>query len=298
MPDTIHAVMVGKTNTLFMTHEDYERNHPQRARVAQQIHAGRRDFPCPGALRIADPTLTVVTIQCDVCGARFGCPQAKLDRARLVQDRLDASRIPLAIATKSYDKHTGNEAARAVCRMLIERWGTDHQPHPPFVVGPTGRGKTHLLAMTARELVMRNLVGVRYWAVPDLLASARRRMDSGFDDNAEAFIAKQTDAELLILDDLGAENTTGWALEVIQRIVDAREQLLDRPIMGATNVPPEAWDDAFGDRTASRLRGMTTLVEVTGDDYRERDTTPATAGNVTRLDTRRNAPSDQPPTDA
>jgi DNA replication protein DnaC len=294
------AVLVTATDPQLATHHEWEVRHPKRAETARawerlreadhrRAHPGddaptfvpAREFPCRGIIRLTDREGPIWTAQCDACGQRWGAPRNEIDRDRLISTRLQRSRLPMDLATRDYDKTRGNEAARAVVRLLLEHWGTDRQPHPPFLHGPTGRGKTHMLVKAGYELVRRELAMVRYWSVPDLLAAARRHMDTGSDEgrNADEFIDRQAAAGLLILDDLGAEQQTAWGSDVLHRIIDHRESR-GLPVMGATNVPAERWADAFGDRLASRLAGCTTAIEVTGDDYREKDTTPPRAGGV------------------
>lgn len=294
---TFHTIEVTANDPEYEPHHQYEVKHPARAEHARHIadrhrhrHEQRggdpdayeplRAFPCPGILRIANRELKVWTIQCDVCGTRWGAPRGAIDRDLLVNHRMHHSRLSLAMATATYEKTPGNEAARAVCRVLIERWGSPQQPHPPMLVGPTGRGKTHLLMVTAHQLVNRHLAQVRYWTFPEFLAAARRRMDQG-GEGADEFVERQAGVQLLILDDLGAEQDTPWGREVLQRVVDARDRL-GLSLMGATNLAESQWADRWGARTASRINGMTTHVGIEGEDWRE-TRPPVAAGNVVPL---------------
>lgn len=269
-------ITVSPSDPEFMSHHEFEIKNPRRHQAAKERAAHQddpgREFPCRGTIRLTHRDMTVWTAQCDVCGSWWAIPRTRVDGQLLTNNRLRNARLPGDLATREYKKHAGNEAARAVCRILVERWGTDLQPHPPFMYGATGRGKTHLLALTGMELIRRRLVQVRYWTAPDLLAAVRRQIDKG---NPDAFVYRESGVELLILDDLGAEQQTDWGRDVIHRIVDRRdrEQL---PLMGATNIEHGLWADVFGDRVASRLAGCTSVVEVTGDDWRERerDTNP------------------------
>ena len=296
---TLTPVLVGPADPEYMSHHEFEVKNPRRKLMAEHRERARvsdglppsREAQCGGTMRFADRALSVWTVQCDACGQRFGIPRQRVDRELLVAGRLRQAGIPNDLAHRDYEKTTGNEAARSVCRILVERWDTDLEPHPPLLYGATGRGKSHLLAKTALALVRLKLAHVRYWTVPDLLAAARQRIG---DNASESFIARQASVELLVLDDMGAEQQTDWSREVLHRIVDHREREGLR-LMGATNVDQGVWADVFGDRVASRLAACTTAVELTGDDWRERDTKPNRgAGNVVPLHGRRDAP---PPND-
>lgn len=300
--ETIRTVHVTVNDPPLGSHHEFEVRHPRAAERAHAIEARRRadwkgdpdayrpsrEFPCKGMRRLTDRDSTVWTIQCDGCGAVWGIPRSQIDTEILASNRLSTSRIPVDLATRPYEKTHGNEAARAMVRVLIERWGSDLAIHPPLVWGATGRGKSHLIASAAYELARRRLALVRFWTVPELLAAARRWIDR--DGGPDEFIGRQASVELLVLDDLGAEHSTGWAQDVLYRLLDHRERH-GLPVMGATNLEPGVWADVMGDRIASRLSALSTAVEITGDDYRERDTPPGGVGNVVPL------PPRTPPTD-
>jgi DNA replication protein DnaC len=104
-----------------------------------------------------------------------------------------------------------------------------------------------------------------------LLEKVKQGFNDGESDQvkktaADAWERAKT-AELLVLDDIGAERPTEWAQDQIQGLVDYR-YMHELPILMATNIPPRAWDDTFGPRTASRMRGMTLPFELGGKDLR------------------------------
>jgi len=76
-------------------------------------------------------------------------------------------------------------------------------------------------------------------------------------------------ADLLILDDLGAEKPTEWALEKIYQLVNLRYESL-RPMIATTNLDLNSLERLLGERTFGRLIEMCLPVEVSGEDYRKR----------------------------
>jgi DNA replication protein DnaC len=98
-----------------------------------------------------------------------------------------------------------------------------HDPDGWLVlVGPYGCGKTHLAVSIAKECLKQGKT-VLVQTVPDLLDNLR----TTFDPKAE--VLSYTDlfedmktADLLILDDYGAENTTAWAVEKLFQILNYR----------------------------------------------------------------------------
>jgi len=89
------------------------------------------------------------------------------------------------------------------------------------IFGNYGAGKTHLAAATANEL-LNNHYRVLFAVVPDLLDHLRATFGPSseveYDERFEAI----RDVQVLVLDDLGTENTTPWAREKLFQIVNHR----------------------------------------------------------------------------
>lgn len=90
-----------------------------------------------------------------------------------------------------------------------------------LLIGGYGCGKTHLAASIANYAVERGMLPL-FVTVPDLLDHIR----ASFASNAAQPYSERFDeirtAPLLILDDLGTENTTPWALEKLFQLLNYR----------------------------------------------------------------------------
>ena len=129
------------------------------------------------------------------------------------------------------------------------------------LVGPTGTGKTHLAVAIAWEW-FDDGASVLFTRVDDLLDWLRQ----GYDDNSyHQRLEMLRRCALLILDDLGAEQTKGWAAEKIDRIVDWRYSART-PLVVTTNAKSED----LAERVASRLadRTCSVVVQIDAGDYR------------------------------
>jgi DNA replication protein DnaC len=133
--------------------------------------------------------------------------------------------------------------------------------------GSYGVGKTHLAAAIANTVLQRG-EGVLFVIVPDLLDHLR----AGFAPEQQHSYDERFDrirkAPLLVLDDLGTEQTTPWAREKVYQLINHRynEQLAT---VFTSNLAPEAIDP----RILSRMYDPAVsgeIVQIQAGDYRRR----------------------------
>jgi DNA replication protein DnaC len=120
------------------------------------------------------------------------------------------------------------------------------------LISPVGRGKTHLAIAVARRWLERGQA-VRYSFVPKMLAELRHGYDREDEYAYDAQLTMLCTMPLLLLDDLGVERPTDWAIEQLQTIINER-YIAQLPLIVTTNRP---LDDLRGDeehRIGSRLR--------------------------------------------
>jgi DNA replication protein DnaC len=132
-----------------------------------------------------------------------------------------------------------------------------------FMQGGPGCGKTHLAAAVANFAVEMG-VPTLFLTVPDLLDSLRFTYDSE-DTSFESRFDEIRNAELLILDDFGTQNATGWAQEKLFQIINYR--YINKL---ATIVTSNLVIDEIEDRIRSRLAdpGLVTQVRINAPDFR------------------------------
>jgi len=89
-----------------------------------------------------------------------------------------------------------------------------------YIIGDNERGKTHLAAGIAYELVQR-MVPVVMTSMSDLLSRMRSSYNDGY-ESEQKLMAIMTQVDLLVIDDLGKESPSEWALEKMFQLIDAR----------------------------------------------------------------------------
>ena len=89
------------------------------------------------------------------------------------------------------------------------------------LVGPNGCGKTHLAAAIANKSLDSGAV-VLFEAVPDLLDHLRAAFAPTANEVYDQLFSKMREAELLVLDDLGAQQSSSWANEKLFQLLNYR----------------------------------------------------------------------------
>ena len=135
-----------------------------------------------------------------------------------------------------------------------------------IIFGNPGNGKSHLVAAIVNQAVKLGNVAV-FERVPRLLAKIRSTY-SGGTVSEEEIITALIKADLLVLDDLGAEKCSEWTEQSLYTIIDERytEGL---PVIATTNTDLEELERKIGPRSMDRLLEMCEIVENRGTSYRQ-----------------------------
>jgi DNA replication protein DnaC len=129
--------------------------------------------------------------------------------------------------------------------------------------GGYGCGKTHLAAAIANFAVEMG-VPTLFLTVPDLLDMLRFSYDSD-DTTFENRFNEIRNATLLVLDDFGTQNATGWAQEKLFQIINYR--YINRlSLVVTTNLSLDDIEARFRSRLADRE--LVTAVRINAPDYR------------------------------
>ena len=133
-------------------------------------------------------------------------------------------------------------------------------------VGGTGLGKTHLSTAIAGALIKKGY-NVVYETAQNIFFDFEndRFLDRFGGDEPTA--TKYLDCDLLIIDDLGAENITGFSVSCLYNIINTR---LNKklPIIASTNFSSKEIREKYHDRITSRLFSDFTIKMFQGTDIR------------------------------
>ena len=190
---------------------------------------------------------------------------------------MDAARIPPRYAGRSLQSFVTYPNERLMSALGHARRFAETFPAVTkglCLIGPPGIGKTHIAVAVLRDVIESKHVRGLFYDVRDLLRVIRSTYNPVVRTAEMDILRPVMDAELLVLDDLGAEKPSEWVEETINLIVNTRYNER-RPTIFTTNfedVPDEADLDSLrvrvGFRLHSRLHEMCDFLEYDGGDYR------------------------------
>ena len=137
-----------------------------------------------------------------------------------------------------------------------------------LLAGSFGCGKTHLAAAIANKAAA-NAIPTLFITVPDMLDKLRATIqdkDVTMDQRFEQMKA----IKLLVLDDLGVENTTDWSKEKLFQIINHR-YIRMQPTVITTNLGTTEMNNLYP-RIVSRISDtqLVTKIAITAPDYRRK----------------------------
>lgn len=168
------------------------------------------------------------------------------------------------------DPETGVDAYSRMAQIYnyCEAYAEDFSLASPSLIlyGNTGLGKTHLSLAIANAAIEKGY-NVVYGSAHNLLSQIEKEHFGRLttDDSPEDNVLN---ADLLILDDLGAEFATSFTVSMVYNIINTR-LLTGLPTIISTNLWYEEISDKYGNRVYSRIIGNYTPLEFAGRDVRQ-----------------------------
>lgn len=89
-------------------------------------------------------------------------------------------------------------------------------------IGKPGVGKTHLAVAILKELIRRYRVHGRFVDFTSLIHRIQSTFDNASIDTKSAILRQVTEAEVLVLDELGAQKPSAWVTEILYLVMNAR----------------------------------------------------------------------------
>jgi len=189
-------------------------------------------------------------------------------------------------AFKGADASLGK--ALLTARRFVEEYPADTAGKGLLFTGSIGVGKTHLAVGVLRRLVRERGVKGLFCDYRELLKAIQNSYNPQVNTTELELLKPVFAAEVLVLDDIGAQKPTEWAWDTVALILNTRYNDKQSTII-TTNYPdlaagagfkpssdskaPARYDDTLGDRIGDRMRSrlaeMCVRVEMSGEDLRQ-----------------------------
>ena len=245
-----------------------------------------------------------VCVLCDGSGMRVmqrengeqyvqACECRLADRAAKMLTRARIPRRYADCALDNYDLFPGANrtlaAAHRTARKFVENYPLGNNGSGLLLTGSIGVGKTHLAVGILRALVTERGATGLFCDYRDLLKQVQNSYNKAVAATELQILAPVFDAEVLVLDELGASKPTDWVWDTVAQILNTRYNDRRTTIITTNypNLPPgvaqaatgrgaareamreETLGDRIGERMRSRLQEMCVVVEMTGEDFRQ-----------------------------
>jgi DNA replication protein DnaC len=204
-----------------------------------------------------------------------GARPCKCRKQKTHTNLLDKARLP----KRYYDCHFHNYHASNLSQSQAVKFATKLAMEYPAIergllfMGTVGVGKTHLAVSILKGLTERGFTCLFYE-----FGALLKEIQDSYNPNTQAselkILAPVLDAEVLVLDEIGASKPTDWVRDTMAHIINTRYNDKKLTIFTTNYLDErrterdETLEDRIGVRLRSRLFEMCRTVAMQGDDYR------------------------------
>jgi len=192
-----------------------------------------------------------------------------------------------------YDPDDKNQTSIIKARTFAGRFVEDYPVEKTglLFVGSVGVGKTHLAVGIIKDLIREKGIHCLFCDYRELLKSIQNSYNPSVQATEMEILRPVFEAEVLVLDELGAVRSTEWVFDTVNYLLNSRYNNNKTTII-TTNFPDgeesnaevdnlrspsateraarrETLGDRISERMRSRLHEMCKKVEINGPDYRQ-----------------------------
>jgi len=177
-------------------------------------------------------------------------------------------------------------AGHLMARRFVDDYPATTSGRGLLLTGSIGVGKTHLAVGILQALIAEKSVHGLFCDYRELLKQIQNSYNPQVATTEMEILQPVFDAEVLVLDELGAAKPTDWVWDTVALVLNTRyndkrttiitTNYADQPPGGFSNggngasraMRDETLGDRIGERMRSRLAEMCVVVELRGDDFR------------------------------
>lgn len=174
-------------------------------------------------------------------------------------------------------------AAHVMARRFVDGYPATTGGRGMLLTGSIGVGKTHLAVGILQALIAEKGVHGLFCDYRELLKEIQHSYNPQVATTEMEILGPVFDAEVLVMDELGAAKPTDWVWDTVALVLNSRYNDKKTTII-TTNYPDlapgagttaaaraareESLGDRIGERMRSRLAEMCVVVEMRGEDFR------------------------------
>jgi DNA replication protein DnaC len=177
-------------------------------------------------------------------------------------------------------------AAHLMARRFVDGYPTTTAGRGLLLTGSIGVGKTHLAVGIVQALIVEKSVHGLFCDYRELLKQIQHSYNPQVATTEMDILRPVFDAEVLVLDELGAAKPTDWVWDTVALVLNTRyndkrttiitTNYADQPPGGTSGgssgvsraTRDETLGDRIGERMRSRLAEMCVVIEMRGEDFR------------------------------
>ncbi len=215
-------------------------------------------------------TTREVGVLCSCGQAEYEREQEEIQKAKreMYIERLQKSGIQdLKLMNCSFSADDSPDSKHSIyLRRYVDKWNEVSINNIGLLLyGGVGTGKSFYAGCIANEIIKRYAVPVVVTSIPRIL---NQLFSTGDKNN---YIANLTNADLLVVDDLGTERDTDYSMEQVFTVIDERYKA-NKPLIVTTNLNREQLQkpkDIKLQRVYDRVLEMCTPIEINGESRRK-----------------------------
>ena len=190
---------------------------------------------------------------------------------------LDRVKLPNRYAECHFNSYSASDPSQVKALRIATQFAMEFPAVDRGIlfIGPVGIGKTHLAVSILKGLTERGF-SCLFYEFGSLLKEIQDSYNPNTKASELAVLAPVLNAEVLVLDELGASKPTDWVRDTMAHVINTRYND-NKATIFTTNYPDdrnsereETLEDRIGVRLRSRLYEMCKTIEMKGTDYRKK----------------------------
>lgn len=225
-------------------------------------------------------------------GGKFIAEACDCQHEARVSSLLERARIPKRYEHCSFESyHTDFPSADAslfpaqrMAQGFVDDYLATRDAHGLLLTGSIGVGKTHLAVSILRALIVEKGARGLFCDYRELLKEIQHSYNPQVATTELDILRPVFEAEVLVLDELGAAKPTDWVWDTVAHVLNTRyndrrttiitTNYADAPPGGVATAAQraareETLGDRIGERMRSRLAEMCVTVQMNGEDFRQ-----------------------------